>query len=182
MPTKFLSMLRKRKSLCSEVDSGRFNSHKLVLSSSLKYLGVLLDEHLSWNQHISDLCLKLTRANSALSKIRHYVPVDILLKVYHAIFDSHLSYACQLWAQSETVNTRRVLILQKYGFRIISFSPPRSPSAPIFKSFKILTIFDLVKTLNIFFVHQHLNFKLPRNLCNSALITLIITASHVVRV
>ncbi|MEM6812722.1 MAG: hypothetical protein AAF549_09685 [Pseudomonadota bacterium] len=49
----------------------------------------------------------------------------------------------------------------------MSFSPPRSPSAPLFKSFEILTIFDLVKTLNIFFVHQHLNFKLPPDLCDS---------------
>ena len=68
---------------------------------------------------------------------------------------------------SETVNTRRVLILQKYALRILSFSPPRTPSAPIFKTFKILTIFDLVKTLNILFVHQHLNLNLPPDLCNS---------------
>ena len=61
-----------------------FNGHKFDPSSSLKYLGVLLDEHLSWNQHIFDLCCKLRRAYSALSKTRHYVPVDILLSVYHA--------------------------------------------------------------------------------------------------
>ena len=78
-----------------------------------------------------------------------------------------MRYACQLWAQSETVSTRRVLILQKCALRVISFSPPRSPSAPLFKRFEILTIFDLVKTLNIIFVHQHLNFQLPPDLCNT---------------
>ena len=60
-----------------------------------------------------------------------------------------------------------MLILQKYALRILSFSPPRTPSAPLFKTFKILTIFDLVKTLNILFVHQHLNLNLPPDLCNS---------------
>ena len=78
-----------------------------------------------------------------------------------------MRYACQLWVQSETVSTRRALILQKRTLRIISFSSPRSPSAPLFKSFEILTIFDLVKTLNILFVHQHLNFQLPPDLCNT---------------
>ena len=144
-----------------------FDGHKLNPSSSIKYLGVFLDEHLNWNKHISDLCCKLRRANGALSKIRHYVPTNILLSVFHAIFNSHMRYACQLWAQSETVSTRRVLILQKCALRIISFSPPRSPSAPLFKRFEILTIFDLVKTLNILFVHQHLNFQLPPDLCNT---------------
>ena len=78
-----------------------------------------------------------------------------------------MRYACQLWAQFKTVSIRRVLILQKCALRIISFSPPRSPSAPLFKSFEILTIFDLVKTLNILFVYQHLNFQLPPDLCNT---------------
>ena len=77
-----------------------------------------------------------------------------------------MRYACQLWAQFKTVSTRRVLILQKCALRIISFSPPRSPSVLLFKSFEILTIFDLVKTLNILFVYQHLNFQLPPYLCN----------------
>ena len=112
-----------------------FDCHKLNSSSSIKYLGVFLDEHLNWNKHISDLCCKLRRANGALSKIRHYVPTDILLSVFHAIFNSHMRYASQLWAQSETVSTRRVLIL--------------------------------VKTLHILFVHQHLNFQLPPDLCNT---------------
>ena len=59
-----------------------------------------------------------------------------------------MRYVCQLWAQSETVSTRRVLILQKCALRIMSFSHPHSPSAPLFKSFEIL------------FVHQHLNLQL----------------------
>ena len=44
------------------------NGRKLSPSSSLKYLGVLLDEHLNWDQHISNLCCKLRRANGVLSK------------------------------------------------------------------------------------------------------------------
>ena len=30
-----------------------FDGHKLNSSSSIKYLGVFLDEHLDWNKHIS---------------------------------------------------------------------------------------------------------------------------------
>ena len=99
--------------------------------------------------------------------IRHYVPPEILLFIYHAIFSSHLSYGCQLWGQTETHHSRRAFILQKCAIRLISFSPPRSSSTPIFKKLQILTIFDLVKLLNVLFVHQHINSKLPPDLCDT---------------
>ena len=78
-----------------------------------------------------------------------------------------MRYAYQLWAQSERVSTQRVLILQKSAMRIMSFSHPHSPLAPYFKSFEILTIFDLVKALNILIVYRHLNLQLPLDLCNT---------------
>ena len=42
-----------------------------------------------------------------------------------------------------------------------AFSPPRSPSSPLFARLKILNIFDLVKVLNLLLVHQFFNLKLP---------------------
>ena len=144
-----------------------FNGQWLNSTSSIKYLSVFLDEHLSWNKHTSDLCCKLIKASGALSKIRHYVLINILLNIFYATFDSHMRYACQLLTQSETVNTHCVLILQKSALKVMFFSPPHSPFAPLFKSFKILTTFDRVKTLNTLFVHQHVNCNLPPDLCDT---------------
>ena len=52
-----------------------------------------------------------------------------------------------------------VFILNKYALRLVSFSLPHSPSAPIFNRLKILNIFYLVKLLNILLVHQYLVFE-----------------------
>ena len=38
------------------------------------------------------------------------------------------------------------------------------PSSPLFSDLKILKIFDLVKCLNIFFIHKFLNNRLPSDL------------------
>ena len=143
------------------------NGQRLNPSSYLKYLGVYVDEHLSWKPHVSELCSKLRRANGALSRVRHYVSPKILLNIYHAIFGSHLRYGCQLWAQNSNTTTRRAFILQKYALRLISFSAPRSPSTPLFSHYKILTIFDTVIVLNILFIHKFLNSSLPSDLCDT---------------
>ena len=58
-------------------------------------------------------------------------------------------------------STNRILILQKAAVRIMSFSQFRAHSAPLFADLKLLTIFDLVKVLNILFVHDVLNKNVP---------------------
>ena len=66
-----------------------------------KYLGVLIDEHLLFKDHIKFLKQKLNRANGILAKLRHHLPSDDILKtVYYSLVDTHLRYACQVWGQT----------------------------------------------------------------------------------
>ena len=133
-------------------------------SQNFKYLGVPIEEHLGcWKAQISSLCSKLRKANGALSKIRHYVPSNILLNIYHALFSSHMRYACQLWGQVENTNTHRVLVLQKVLYSYHVLFHPCIPSSPLFRYFEILTIFDLVKPLNVLLVIIN-NSLLPSDL------------------
>ena len=68
-----------------------------------KYLGVLLDKHLLFKDHIiNTLKQKLNWANGVLAKLRHHLPLDILKTVYYSLFDTHLHYACQVWGQSNS--------------------------------------------------------------------------------
>ena len=73
---------------------------RLYPTESIKYLGVKIDTNLTWQHHVSDLSIKLNRANALLLKIRKYVSHKILRTIYFAIFDSHLSYCCLVWAQN----------------------------------------------------------------------------------
>ena len=67
-----LSFQSPRKPIDSEIKI-TLNGKRLYPSTYIKYLGVLIDEHLSWKPHIDELIKKLNKSNSMLSKIRHYV-------------------------------------------------------------------------------------------------------------
>ena len=62
----------------------------LSTSKSVKYLGIKIDENLSWKQHIHDILIKLNRANALLSIFRNYVNKHILRTIYFTIFASHM--------------------------------------------------------------------------------------------
>ena len=67
--TEFVIFRSPRKKIDCEVKL-KLNGKRLFPSRYIKYLGVLVDEHLSWNYHINDLVKKLNRSNSMLSRIR----------------------------------------------------------------------------------------------------------------
>ena len=71
------------------------SGQKIRQKTCTKYLGVLLDEHLLFKDHINTLKQKLNRANGILAKTS-LLPFDILKTVYYSLFDTHLHYACQV--------------------------------------------------------------------------------------
>ena len=64
----------------------KLNGKRLYPTNSVKYLGVKIDEHLTWKPHTDGMSTKLNKANGMLSNIRHIVDQKTLKAIYHAIF------------------------------------------------------------------------------------------------
>ena len=107
-------------------------NHKLKLHSHFKYLGILINDVLSWNKQIESICMKPARANCILSKLRFFVSKDILISVHYSLFYAHLIYGCLVWSYSGKNNIDRIIKLQKSCIRIINFSVFNSNADPLF--------------------------------------------------
>ena len=125
---------------------------------------MIIDNALSWDNHINDLSIKLSRTNGILAKLRHFVPKVCLLSVYYAVFQSYFQYGCMLWSQSTAKNLNRIRVLQKKGLRILNFSHYNSHTNNLFKDCKILKIDDIIKNEQIKFAFQFINNSLPIDL------------------
>lgn len=66
-------------------------------SRTAKYLGLVLDENLKFDEHCKILESKLTSSAAMLWKMRKKLPVYIKKKVYHTLFESHLLYMNIIW-------------------------------------------------------------------------------------
>ena len=80
--TDILIFLPEKKSLTNEF---RLSGQKIRQKTCTEYLGVLLDKHLLFKDHIKTLKQKLNRENSILAKLRHHLPFDILKTVYYSL-------------------------------------------------------------------------------------------------
>ena len=66
----------------------QLSGQKIEPKHHTKYLGVILDEHLSFNEHMNTPKPKCNRANGILAKLRYYVSANTLKIIY---------YLCTLW-------------------------------------------------------------------------------------
>ena len=138
----------------------KLSGKRIYPTASVKYLGVKIDQHLTWQHHINDLSVKLNRANALLFKIRKFVDDKILRSIYFAIFESNLNYCSLVWAQNYNV-INRLVILQKKALRIMNYQPRNSHTSPLFRKAAVLKFKDKINLENILFISKSINNLLP---------------------
>ena len=62
-----------------------------------KFLGIWIDDTLSWTFHVNDLCLKIKRNQYLLKQSKNILSVDCMKMLYYAQIYSHLSYGIAVW-------------------------------------------------------------------------------------
>uniref|UniRef100_A0A1B6MG05 Reverse transcriptase domain-containing protein n=1 Tax=Graphocephala atropunctata TaxID=36148 RepID=A0A1B6MG05_9HEMI len=128
--------------------SGRLEDHlteppDLQRVKPVKHLGIMLDQSLSWNDHIDHLCSRLSTAIFALKRIKAVGTPEAVKAAYYALFEAHVRYAITLWGGSSGGNLNRVLVLQKRALRIMNGLQPQESCRETFKSFEILTVVSI---------------------------------------
>ena len=99
----------------------KIDGKRLIPIHSVKYLGVLLDTHMSWNEPIYQIQLKVNRAIGILSKLRSHANLNTLRIAYYSLFQSHLQYGVQPWDQKNQEIKEIMQKLQNRALRKINF-------------------------------------------------------------
>ena len=145
--------------------SGGFNismgNVRLKRVSKVKYLGVILDEMVSWSDQIVNLSSKLARSAGIFSKLRYYLDNSTLLQMYHALFNSHLQYGILCWGSTSATNLNNLQILQNRAIRNMMKAPRYFRLDNYFLNLRILKVHDLYKFEVAKFLHGHHNNLLP---------------------
>ena len=136
----------------------KLNGKRLYPTNSVKYLGISINENLNWKQQISDVAIKLKKANGILSKLRHFIDRKTLKLIYHAIFEPHLYYASLVWAQNSN-SIKRLFVLQAKSLRIKYFI--NAHKSPLFRDLNILKLPDKIALENCLFINKYFNKCLP---------------------
>ena len=94
----------------------------------MKYLGVMLDNNLSWNAHVDHLQRKTNRVVKMLRRLRYTVPSCVIQNIYTAIVLPSMDYCDVVWSGCTKTIAKK---LQNNGARAILGAPYRSSATAL---------------------------------------------------
>jgi hypothetical protein len=130
------------------------DGHNDIKMQSFKLLGIYLDEHLTLNKHVAHVSAKLTRSLYLLNRVKNFVSLASLKKLYFSLFHSHLLYCSNIFGCTSQSNINKILVLQKKAIRIMTMSSYSAHTGPLFLSNNILPFDKLLSFNKLMFMHS----------------------------
>lgn len=136
----------------------QINNIEIKKVSSFNFLGVVIEDTLSWKSHTNLIANKISKTIGVMRRINSFVPSNILLTLFNTLILPHIYYATLVWG----FDPGRILKLQKKAVRLISGAKYNAHSEILFKNLNILQVNDVLKYKCLKFYYKWKHGNLPQ--------------------
>lgn len=135
------------------------DGREIVDATSVKYLGIYLQNNLSWNQHIQSLKSKTSQAIGFLYKFKNKFDHDTKFLIYNALVQSHLNYLAVLYGWKKSTELKSLQRVQNRALKAVANLPITHPTISLFNDvFKsVLPIYGIYKMQLLLYVFKSTN-------------------------
>ena len=136
-------------------------SSNIEITSSIKFLGVMLDEHISWIDHVRTFENEIAKNIGLLYRVSQFLNEDSLKTVYFSYIHSYLNYANIAWASMYATKLKIVYLKQKHAVRTVFNKGKLTHSKPLFKNLNALNVYQINIYQHLNFMHKFINNQIP---------------------
>ena len=126
----------------------------LCYSNMIKYLGLYVDETLSWDKHIATLKSKLLAPIGILKRLSYTVPKYLLRSVYFSLIHCHIQYLTILWYPTNKKLVEPLQVLQNRAIKNVYSLPLRYSTEYLYVNFNITPLANIYKYQISLYIHQ----------------------------
>ena len=140
----------------------KINGIPISRVKAFNFLGIVLNENLTWTDHTAHIANKINPVIAQLRRLKHSLPLHILKMIYNSLILSRLHYGIALWGKSPGILTK----LQKKAIRALTGSGVNAHTTPLLKKLETLSIADIF-TAKLLCLYKLLkDKKIPRPIAN----------------
>lgn len=127
----------------------------IEITKSIRYLGVQIDCHLRWEEHILGLRNRLRRYIYAFLGLRKFLQLSLLKEVYYALIQSAIEYGICGYGRADQTQLKQLKTTQNIILKIIYKKEQRYPTETLYTELKVLNVEKLFHKNIISFVHKN---------------------------
>lgn len=139
------------------------NCQNIQQVSSTRYLGITVDQRLSWHPHIEIIMTRVRKLIWIFKALRHIMPAQILNKIYVALAQSVITYCIPIWGGATKIKFLDVERAQRSLIKVMYFKPYKYSTDNLYRISGLLTVRKLYLLNIILDLHKTLFFN-PANL------------------
>ena len=124
------------------------NSNRIERVDCIEYLGIRIDDKLTWKNHIKHIEGKLSSACGAIYRLRDKVNQECLRSFYFAHIYFHLQYAILAWYNTQKQHIKRIESIHCKAVRLMTLHGPLKNF--FFSAYEMFKSMDLLKTEDIY--------------------------------
>ena len=94
-----------------------FGDERLNVVTSFDYLGLKYDKNIRWDVYIESFCQELSKKIWILSRLREFLPFELLLNIYKSTIQPKIDYGISVWGFTSDMNLNRIQRLQNRAAR-----------------------------------------------------------------
>lgn len=121
------------------------------------FLGIMIDKNLKWKKHTDIVSKKISKTLGVITKLKHFLPTNILQTIYNSLIHSYINYGIVIWGWK----ANNIFKLQKRAIRMITKSNFTAHTSPLFKYLNILKLPDICALHDLKFCYKIANKLLP---------------------
>ena len=133
-----------RKRIINLPNSIDFLNYKIERTSSIKFVGIILDEHLTWKEHINEVCNKLRSLFHIFYSIRGYLSKQNIKTLYYTLIYSRIKYGLAVYGHAGTTMLNKIQFLQNQLLKVLSNKKNRFSTDKLHNEFDILKVQDML--------------------------------------
>ena len=134
-----------------KIESEDGTSFLLERKDRVKYLGVHLDDTVSFKHHISYVASRISRSNGIITKLRHFLTLSQLRQLYYSIIYPYISYAILAWGSAYKSHIKKIQTKQNHAIKLIFFA--RTSGELTESSLPLLNLLDVLTVNNVYRWH-----------------------------
>ena len=139
----------------------KIDDQEITQVTSTKFLGVIIDQKLSWQEHINYVHSKLSKTIGIIRRASFILDRPTLRSLYFSLSYPYLSYCNIVWGSTHPSKVQKLITCQKKLIRVISKAQYLAHTEPLYHDLGILKL----EQINVFqiasFMYKYSNNLLP---------------------